>query len=131
MTEIHPYMFIYLSGLEYTIIGGIILSFCFALGRWIYCIREYIETGDIDRVEGSFFLGENNWFHGDHSEFYYYNNPWVIAIDIASVSFAIALLSIIWPISVIVFSAITYAKVARVRFKRKKEFVDRLAGEHA
>lgn len=130
MMDFDSYMYIYLYGLQYTIIGGIILSFCFALGRWVYCIKKYIKTGNIDRVDGSYFLGENNWFHGNHSIMNYYNNPWVIALDIASVSICTALLAIIWPISIIVFSAITYAKVARVRVKRKKEFIDRLAGEH-
>ncbi len=122
--------FINLIGLQYTFAGGVIVAFVFALCRWIKCVRDYIESGEIDQVEGSFFFGENNWFWGDHSNMYYYNNPWIVALDIVSVSVGIAILAWIWPISVIVISTIAYAKIARVRFKRKKEFMDRLAGEH-
>jgi len=132
MIEFSTLQFIYFFGLQYTIIGGVIISFGFALWRWVQCIKEYIETGDIDKMEGSFFFGENNWFWGpSYKEMKYYNNPWAIAFDIASISVAIALLAVIWPMSVIVISTITYAKVARVRYKRKKEFIDRLTGEHA
>ncbi len=129
MTE--TYLIIYQLGLMYTIIGGIIVSFLFALWRWIMCIKRYIKTGRINDIEGSFFFGPNNWFYGDRGEMYYYNNPWIVALDIVFVAFAIAALAFVWPISVIVISAITYAKIARIKYARKKEFIDRLAGEHA
>ena len=102
---------IYLSGLHYTIIGGVIVSFLFAIGRWIYCVKEYIETGKIDDMEESFFLGKNNWFWGDHSNMYYYNNPWIVALDIVCVSVLGGILAVIWPISVIGTATITYANL--------------------
>jgi len=129
MTE--TYLIIYQLGLMYTIIGGIIVSFLFAIGRWIYCVREYIETGNIDDAEGSFFLGKGNWFWGEkHRNMNYYNNPWIVALDIVCVSIIGAILALIWPISVIVTATVTYAMVSRIRVVRKKEFMDKLKGEH-
>lgn len=126
------YLSIYILGVYCTIIGGVVIAFAFAMGRWIKCIKDYIKTGDIDNIQGSFFFGENNWFYGrDWKEMMYYNNPWIVLIDIGSVSIGIAILALIWPISIVVISTITYAIIARAKFKKKKEFVDRLAGEHA
>lgn len=123
------YLIIYELGLAYTIIGGVVVSFTFALWRWIKCVRDYIQHGTIDDAEGSFFFGRNNWFYGP-STMDYYNNPWAVAVDIVTISIGIGLLAFVWPISVIVIFTIIYAKITRVRYVRKKEFVDRLAGEH-
>lgn len=122
---------IYTLGLYYTIIGGFIVSFLFAIGRWIYCVKKYIKTGHIDDAERSFFWGKNNWFWGNgHRAMYYYNNPWIVALDIICVSLTGIVLAFIWPISVIVTTTIAYAMTARVRVVRKKEFMDRLEGNH-
>lgn len=128
MNELYP---LYLYGVQYTIIGGIIVSFAFALYRWFSCVKRYIETGKIDDAEGSFFFGPDNWFYGKRCEMYYYNNPWIIPLDIVTISVGISMLAFVWPISVMVISTIIYAKIARIRFARKKEFMDRLTGSHA
>ena len=126
------YLSIYSLGVQYTVIGGVVVSFAFATGRWVKCVKDYIESGQIDNVEGSFFFGQNNWFYGPaYKAMKYYNNPWIVLLDIVTVSIGIAILAFIWPVSIMVISTITYAKIARARFKRKKEFMDRLAGEHA
>lgn len=124
------YLSIYTLGVQYTIVGGVIVSFAFALYRWFSCTRRYIETGKIHDMEGSFFFGPDNWFYGQRNEMYYYNNPWIVLLDIGSVALGIAALAFVWPISIVVLTTITYAKIARVKYKRKKEFMDRLAGDH-
>lgn len=129
MAEFHP---IYMAGITYTTMGGVVISFLFAFYRWGSCVSKYVKTGKIDPVEGSLFFGRNNWFYQDpHATLNYYNNPWIIAVDIVFIDIAVALLALIWPISVIVTSIIAYAKIARIRYKRKKEFVDKLKGQHA
>lgn len=127
---IDTYLIIYQLGIMYTMIGGIIVSFLFALWRWYKCIKRYIETGEIYNMEGSFFFGENNWFYGARVGMYYYNNPFVVPLDFVFIAFAIAALALVWPLSIMVVSTITYAKIARIKYARKKEFIDRLSGEH-
>ena len=55
---------VYVTGLGYTLIGSIIIGLSFAIYRWYKCVQQYIETGRIDAMEDSWFLVENNWFHG-------------------------------------------------------------------
>jgi len=123
---------IYVAGLGYSIIGGLVIAFSFAIIRWRLCVKEYIETGRLDDPGDSWFLVENNWWHGSHNRtnYDYGNHPIVVAVDIVVVGVITTILSVAWPITIIVFSVITYAMVARVRFARKKEFLDRLQGEH-
>ena len=124
---------LYVAGLGYSVIGGLFLSVAFAIIRWSRCVKQYVEEGTIDDVSDSWFLVENNWVHGSRKtvDFDYGNHPWVVAIDIIVVSVLASILSVAWPVTIIAFSVITYAKIARVRFARKKEFMDRLQGEHA
>ena len=125
------YLSVYITGLSYSIIGGIIISLCFAIYRWYKCINKYIKTGYIDDFDESWFLVENNWIQGSRDNYHFGNNPWVIGIDIFSVAIITSVLSLAWPVTIIASSVITYAKVARERFRRKKEFMDRLEGTHA
>jgi len=131
MIEFSTLQFIYFFGLPYAIFSGFIISFIFAIYRWYKCVTEYILTGDLEEWDRSIFFGTNNWFYGSHTDYNYENNPWAVALDLLLIAIGTTLLSLAWPITIIVFSTITYAKVARVRYRRKKEFMDRLAGEHA
>jgi hypothetical protein len=123
---------VYVTGLGYSIIGGLIIAFGFAIIRWHLCVQEYIKTGNLESADDSWFLGENNWFHGsrDRDRYDYGNAPIVVAVDIITIFVLTAILSLAWPITIIAFTVITYAMVARVRFARKKEFMERLKGEH-
>ena len=122
---------IYANGFIYTVLASIVISFLFAFWRWYGAVKQYIETGNLDGEEGTLFFGANNWFYGSHREMQYGKNPWLVAANIFIMSAVGAVLAGIWPISVTVVLIITYAKIARARFVRRKEFVDRLAGEHA
>ena len=121
---------VYVTGLGYALIGSVVVALAFAIYRWYKCVQQYIETGNIDEPDDSWFLGSNNWFHGDRHQYDYGTNPWVNAADIVTVSVMCGILSLAWPVTVIATSVITYARIARVRFARKKEFMDRLQGEH-
>ena len=123
---------LYIVGLGYSVIGGMLLSVGFAILRWGKCVQHYVEKGTIDTVGDSWFMVENNWFHGSRTtaNFDYGNHPWVVAADILVVSIMTTILSLAWPVTIIAFSVIAYAKIARVRFARKKEFMERLQGEH-
>lgn len=93
-------------------------------------MQQYIKTGKIDDADDSWFMGSSNWFHGSNNNYDYGTHPWVNAVDILTLSVLGVILSIAWPVTAIATIVITYAKVARVRFARKKEFIDRLQGEH-
>jgi len=121
---------VYVTGLGYTLIGSVIIGLSFAIYRWYKCVQQYIETGNIDSSDDSWVLMENNWFHGSRSQYDFGTNPWVAAADIVTVTVMAGILSLAWPVTIITTTVITYARIARVRFARKKEFMDRLQGEH-
>ena len=124
---------IYMAGMGYSAIGGLVIAIGFALIRWRWCVKKFIETGKLDDADDSWFLQENNWWHGarDRANYDYGNHPWVVAADIIVVVGIGAILSLAWPITIITVSVIAYAMIARVKFARKKEFMDRLEGKHA
>lgn len=124
---------VYMAGLGFSVIGGFVVALSFALVRWRWCVKKYVETGKLDDIEDSWFLSENRWWYGskDRANYYYGNHPIVVAVDIIVVFAIGAILSLAWPVTIIVVSVITYAMVARVKFARKKEFMERLEGKHA
>lgn len=139
----NEFIILYTIGIKWSIILGISIAILFAKARWIWCIKKYIETGVIDTGEDSSFFSKNNWFWGHPMKsigldknnktilrFYYGNNPWMVAIDIITISFVSSLLSIIWPISIIVMFAIIFAKWRRNIVVKKAIFLNNLKGKH-
>lgn len=119
------------AGFGYSVIGFSIISLLFGIMRWHHCVSNYIETGHLDEAEYSWFFGDSNWIISGGSRFRYGNHPWVVACDIFVIIFAGCVVSIVWPISLIVIFVVLYAIIARARFKKKKEFIEKLSGTNS
>ncbi len=120
---------VYFTGWLYSFILFAFACVLFGIFRWYKCVRKYIETGEIDKSEKTWFVNEDNWFYGSKDQYHYGTEPWTVGIDIPWMIFLSAILTAVWPVSVITTIVIVYAKTARQRFVNKQLFIEKLKGE--
>lgn len=119
---------IYATGFKYSILLFAIACTAFTLWRWGKCVSTYIKDGYIDADAASWFFVDNNWVRSGAQ--YFGNHPGVVLADFFFILGACLVLTVIWPVSVIVTTVIAYAKIRRAQVVRKETFVAKLDGTH-
>ena len=124
---------IYDTGLGYFAIASFVCFFFFTCWRWVKAFKGYVRTGYLDDHDDSWFFTKD-WIFASESDIkhkrndLFGNNPWVAAVDFIFAVIFIFVSMWVWPLVLICGGVITSARISRVRFRKKQEFIAKLEG---